>query len=84
MRLASKKGGSRRRYSAKSNPRAFLAENHVTGIKRTNGTQTPQKMGLSTLLKPPEKDKLDGMVLLGFAEKKSPLKIEMVNFGHFG
>ena len=24
---------------AKPNPRAFLAENHVTGIKRTNGTQ---------------------------------------------
>ena len=28
---------------AKLNPRAFLAENHVTGIKRTNGTQTQKK-----------------------------------------
>ena len=40
-------------------------------------------MGLSTLLKPPEEDKLDGMVLLGFTEKKSPSKIEMVDFWTF-
>jgi hypothetical protein len=31
---------------AKLNPRAFLAENHVTGIKRTIGTQTIKKVGL--------------------------------------
>jgi hypothetical protein len=28
---------------AKPNPRANLAENHVTGMKRTNGTQTKKK-----------------------------------------
>jgi hypothetical protein len=28
---------------AKPNPRAFLAENHVTGIVRTHGTQTKKK-----------------------------------------
>jgi hypothetical protein len=49
----------------KPNPRAFLAENHVTGIRRTNGTQT-KKNALSTLLKPPEKDKQDGVVFLRF------------------
>jgi hypothetical protein len=30
------------------NSRAFLAKNHVTGIKRTNGTQT-NKMGVNRL-----------------------------------
>jgi len=34
-------------------------------------------------LKPPEKGKLDGVVLLGFAEKKSSSKVEMVDFWTF-
>ena len=40
-------------------------------------------MGYSTLLKPPVKEKLDGVVFLGFADKKSPLKIEMVGLWTF-
>ena len=31
-------------------------------------------------MKPPEKGKLDGVVLFGFAEKKSSSKIEMVQY----
>jgi hypothetical protein len=34
-------------------------------------------------MNPPEKDKLDGVIFLGFVEKKSPLKIEMVDFWTF-
>jgi hypothetical protein len=40
-------------------------------------------MGYSTPLKPPEKDKQDGVVLLRSTEKSS-LKIEMVDFVYFG
>ncbi len=34
-------------------------------------------------MKPPDKGKLDGVVLLGFAEKKSSSKVEMVDFWTF-
>ena len=35
-------------------------------------------------MKPPEKVKLEGVVLLGFAEKKSSSNVEMVDFWTFG
>jgi hypothetical protein len=41
--------------SAKPTSQAFSAEIYATKIKRTNGIQTPKKLGYSTPLKPLEK-----------------------------
>jgi len=57
--------------SAKPTSQAFSAEIYATKIKRTNGIQTPKKLGYSTPLKPLEKNKENGLALLGFTEKIS-------------
>jgi hypothetical protein len=43
VQLVNHEGGSRRRYRRQTQPPGVLAENHVTGIRRTNGTQTKKK-----------------------------------------
>jgi hypothetical protein len=65
---------------AKPSPWAFLAENHVTGIKRSNGTQTPKNGSIDSAEAPRKgQSRKRGVVLLIFNDF-IPLNIEMVNF----
>jgi hypothetical protein len=59
---------------AKPNPRAFLAENHVTGIKRTNGTQTQKKNVLIDSAESPQKKKARRSGPLGICRNKIAFK----------
>jgi hypothetical protein len=64
---------------AKPNPRAFLAENHVTGMQLTNGTQTKKKRVIKSA-EAPRKGQARRRGPLGILRKKVVFKDRNARF----